>query len=69
MPIKPKLDQADEIPAPRPEETHGRLAPQYMPLVEDNLPEGLGVIPGEPPSRKVELVEDGLIAGRGVVPG
>jgi len=58
-----------ENPAPRPEETHGRLAPQYVPLDENYLPEGLGVIPGEPPSRKVELQADGLIAGRGVVPG
>ncbi len=56
-------------PAPRPEETHGRLGPQYMPLVEDGLIEGVGVIPGETPSRKVKLVDDGLIAGRGVVPG
>jgi len=68
MPIKPKLVREEE-PAPRPEETHGRLAPQYMPLVEDFLPEGLGSIPGEPPSRKIKLVEDNLKAGLGVVPG
>jgi len=59
----------EEQPAPQPEETHGRLAPPYVPLNENFLPEGLGAIPGAPPSKKVELQEDNLIAGRGVVPG
>ena len=59
----------EEKPAPRPMETNPIVAPKYVPLVEDDLPEGLGSIPGEPPSRKVELEEDGLVAGRGVVPG
>ncbi len=59
----------EEQPAPRPNENNPIIAPPYVPLVEDFLPEGLGSIPGEPPSQKVELEEDGLVAGRGVVPG
>jgi len=59
----------EEKPAPRPAENNPLIAPQYVPLVEDGLIESRGVIPGEPPSRKVKLETDNLIAGRGVVPG
>ena len=47
------------------------LAPQHRELVEDGLQEGLGVIPGEPKSRKVRLVDDfgeNYPSGRGVIP-
>lgn len=69
MPIKPRLARAGELPAPRPNEVNTIIAPEYVPLVADNLPEGLGSIPGKTPSEKVEIEEDGLIAGLGCVPG
>ena len=55
-------------PAPRPQETNPIVAPEYMPLEENYLQSGLGVIPGETEREMVELEDDGLIAGRGCVP-
>ena len=57
-----------EKPAPRPMETNPLMAPEYRPLIEDGLQSGLGVIPGETESERVELEEDHLISGRGVIP-
>ncbi len=48
------------------------LAPPKRELVEDGLQEGLGVIPGETPSRKFKVVDDfgeNYPAARGVIPG
>ena len=58
-----------EKPAPRPMETNPLMAPQQMPLIDDSLQSGLGCVPGETESERVELEADGLIAGRGVIPG
>ena len=59
----------EDKPAPRPQETNPLMAPQYMPLEEDGLQSGLGVIPGETPSERLEIQDDGyLISGRGVIP-
>lgn len=55
-------------PAPRPMENNPIIAPQYMPLVENYLQSGLGCIPGETESERVELEEDNLVSGRGVIP-
>ena len=44
------------------------LAPMHRETVDDNLQSGLGVIPGEPPSRRVRVVDDQLVSGRGVIP-
>ena len=57
-----------EKPAPRPQETNPLMAPKYMPLEENGLQSGLGVIPGETEREMVELETDGLISGRGCVP-
>ena len=55
-------------PAPRYSEVHNLLAPKKRILVEDNLQNGLGLVPGTTKSEEVKLVDDGLISGRGLVP-
>ena len=62
----------EEKPAPRPMETNPLMAPKYMPLEENFLQSGLGVVPGETESEGIELEEDfgeNYPAGRGCIPG
>ncbi len=61
----------EDKPAPRPMETHRRLAPLYRPTEENGLIEGLGVIPGETESERVKLEDDfgeNYPSGRGLIP-
>lgn len=57
-----------EEPAPRPNENNPLMAPMHVPLGENFLQSGLGAIPGETESERVELEDDGLLSGRGCVP-
>lgn len=58
----------EDYPAPRPMESNPLMAYEYVPLFEDSLQSGLGCIPGETESERVELKTDNLISGRGVIP-
>ena len=58
----------EKQPAPRPMETNNLLSSEYIPLEEDGLIEGLGVIPGATEIERIKLEEDNLISGRGCVP-